>query len=106
MKVRLKVLNYRILIKPEEIEEKTKGGIIIPETEIERLQMGVTRGEVLEKGEIAFIDEYGKPFKRQPKIGDIVVYAKYAGLPVECDDVMYRIMNDADVLAIEEKKEK
>lgn len=103
--MRLEVLGYRILIIPEEIKEKTKGGIIIPDESKERLELGVTKGKVIGKGEKSFLDEDGKPLKRQPKIGDIVVFAKYSGLPVECDDVMYRIMNDADVLAIEEKKE-
>ena len=100
--MRLKVLWDRVLISPEEIKEKTTGGIVIPDTARERILLGVTKGKVVDKGPRAFKDENGL----QPKIGDIIVFAKYSGLPVECDGESYRIMNDIDVLAIEEEKEK
>ncbi len=96
----LRVLWHRVLVKPEEVKEKSEGGIEIPETSRERIELAVTKAEVVGFGPDAFNET-----TLEVSIGDTVIFAKYAGLPVESEDVKYRIMNDIDVLAVEEKKE-
>lgn len=80
----------RILIKPIEEESVTKSGIIIPDTAKEKPQ----RGEIIAVGN-------GK--KDEPltvKVGDIVLYGKYAGTELKLDNQDYLIMRESDVFAI------
>jgi co-chaperonin GroES (HSP10) len=100
------------LIQPEEIEERTEGGIIIPETVNELHAMAQSIGTFIEAGPDAWIDHmerdgegrvtkvvgYSGPFAAP---GDRVAFAKYGGLAVEgADGKQYRIMNDQDVTAV------
>lgn len=83
-------LQDRILVKRIEEEERTKGGIIIPDTAKEQPQ----RGEVVAVGP-------GKDGNLMTvKVGDIVLYGKYAGQKVEFDGQEYLIMREDDVLVI------
>lgn len=88
-------VGWRVLIKPQEVKEVSKGGIIIA-TEItkEREQMGNTTGVVVAMGAQCFADEpvpWCKP-------GDKVIFAKYAGLLYAGKDgVHYRMINDKDI---------
>ena len=80
----------RVLIKPAPAEEKTVGGIIIPDTAKEN----PLQGEVLAAGKGT------KDEEMVPKAGDQVLYGKYAGTEVEFDGEKYLIMRQSDVLAI------
>lgn len=88
-------VGWRILIRPQEVKEVSKGGIILT-TEIskEREQMGNTTGIVVAMGDECFADE-PKPWC---SVGDKVIFAKYAGLLYKGKDgVHYRMINDKDI---------
>ncbi|RMD71968.1 MAG: co-chaperone GroES [Bacteroidetes bacterium] len=86
----LKPINDRVVIKPAPAEEKTKGGIIIPDTAKEKPQ----RGEVVAVGP----GKEGKPLTVKP--GDIVLYGKYAGQEFTLDGEDYLIMREDDILVV------
>lgn len=86
----IKPLADRVLIKPAPAEEKTAGGIIIPDTAKEK----PLQGEVLAAGNGT------KDEEMVLKAGDTVLYGKYAGTEVELDGEKYLIMRQSDVLAI------
>jgi chaperonin GroES len=88
-------LHDRVIVKPAAAEEVTKGGIIIPDTVKEKPR----RGEIVAigAGKVA-VD--GKATPLTVKVGDSVLYGKYAGTEVSVDDVDYLIMPEADILAI------
>lgn len=86
----MRPISDRVVVKPAQAEEKTKGGIIIPDTAKEQPQ----RGEVVAVGP-------GKDGNLMTvKVGDVVLYGKYAGQNVELDGVDYLIMREDDVLVI------
>ena len=87
-------LGYRLLVKPLEREEVTKGGILLPDTVKERPQ----EGEVIAVGSGRLNDE-GKRIPLDLKKGDIIMYAKYGGTELKEDDVDYLILSERDVLA-------
>ncbi len=97
MKVR--PLHDRVLVKPyEDEEEKTSGGIIIPDTAKEKPQRGkveaVGEGRILESGE---------KVPMCVKVGDEVIYGKYAGTEIKIDGEKYLVMREDDIYAIVEK---
>ena len=96
--MKLKPLEDRIVIKQSEAEEKTTGGIYLPETAKEKPQIGkvvaVGPGRVLDNGKVA---------KMSVKKNDEVIYAKYMGSEVEIDEKKYVILREKDVLGIVEK---
>lgn len=97
--MKLKPLGDRVVVKPLEEEERTKGGIVLPDTAKEKPQ----HGAVVAVGPGDW-DEDGK--KRIPldvAPGDRVLYAKYAGTEVKTDDGDLLILRASDVLAIVEK---
>ena len=81
----------RIIVKPAVAEEKTAGGIIIPDTAKEKPQKGVICA-------VSESDEDGK--KPVVKNGDTVLYGKYAGTEITIDGADYLIMRESDILAI------
>jgi chaperonin GroES len=91
----LKPLHDRIIIKAAQAEETTKGGIIIPDTAKEKPM----QGEVLAVG-LGKQSEEGKVTPLQVKIGDKVLYGKYAGTEVTVDGEELLIMRESDVFAI------
>ncbi|NIT36515.1 MAG: co-chaperone GroES [candidate division Zixibacteria bacterium] len=88
-------LGDRILVKRVEEEEVMKGGIIIPDTAKEKPQ----RGEVMAVG-LGRLDEDGKRVPLDVKVGDSILFGKYAGNEVTIDDEEYLIMREEDVLAV------
>ncbi|MBN2394977.1 MAG: co-chaperone GroES [Candidatus Atribacteria bacterium] len=94
---KIKPLGDRILVKPMVVEEKTKGGIVLPDTvSKEKPQVG----EVLAVGPGRTNDE-GKTFPMNIKKGDKVVYAKYSGTDLKDDeDEDYLLLSEKDILAI------
>ncbi len=91
----IKPLADRVLIKPLAAEEKTAGGIIIPDNAKEKPQ----RGEVVAVGEGTTGND-GKKIALTVKVGDNVLYGKYAGTEVTVEDVDYLIMKENDILAV------
>ncbi|MEA4882082.1 MAG: co-chaperone GroES [Clostridia bacterium] len=92
----LKPCADRVLVKPSTEEDRTAGGIVLPDTAKERPQWG----EVIAVGPGKW-DEEGK--RRVPvdvKVGDKVVYAKYGGTEVKVDGDEYLILRESDILAV------
>ncbi|GAB4247964.1 MAG: co-chaperone GroES [Saprospiraceae bacterium] len=88
--MKFKPINDRVVVKPAPAEEKTKGGIIIPDTAKEKPQ----RGEVVAVGP-------GKDGKAlSVKVGDIVLYGKYAGQEMSYEGEDYLIMREDDILVV------
>lgn len=86
----MKPINDRVVVKPAPAEEKTKGGIIIPDTAKEKPQ----RGEIVAVGP-------GKEGKALAvKVGDIVLYGKYAGQELSYEGTDYLIMREDDILIV------
>ena len=98
MKLRLRPLDDRIVIKQSEAEEKTTGGIILPDTAKEKPQIG----KVIAIGPGKLLDD-GKRAKMSVKKNDKVIYAKYIGSEIEIDNEQYVILKESDVLGIVEK---
>ena len=91
----LKPLGDRIVIKVVEDTEQTSGGIFIPDSAKEKPQ----KGEVVAVGEGKMNDK-GEREPMDVKVGDIVLYAKYAGTDIKMDGVEYKILSIKDALAI------
>jgi len=95
MKLQLKPLADRVVVKKLEAEDKTAGGIVLPDTAKEKPQ----QGEVLAVGAGRY-DEKGARQPMEVKVGDKVLFAKYSGTEVKIDGVEYLIMAERDLLAI------
>jgi len=94
MAVKLEPLADRLVVKPIEREEVTKGGIVLPDTAKEKPQ----EGEVLAVGP-GRLSEDGKLIPMGVKVGDIVVYSKYGGIDYKLDDEDVLILRESDILA-------
>lgn len=93
----LQPVEYKILIEPEEVEQKSTGGIILAPTTTEKEKMAQVRGTLVAVGGNAF-EDWLPPL---PKVGDRIWYAKYAGYVIKGDDGKeYRLANDKDCAAI------
>ena len=94
--MKIKPLADKVLVKPDDVsEEKTTGGIIIPDTAKEKPQ----KGEVVAVGP-GRKDENGKAIAMDVKTGDKVLYSKYGGTEMEYDGDSYLIMSEQDILAV------
>ncbi len=91
----LSPLHDRVIIKPSQPEEVTKGGIIIPDTAKEKPM----QGEVIAVGP-GKLTEDGKVVPLTVKVGDKVLYGKYSGTEVEINGEQFLIMRESDILAI------
>ena len=91
-KVKIKPLADRVLIEPALAEQKTAGGIIIPDTAKEKPQ----------KGKVIAVGEGLKDKPVTVKVGDNILYGKYAGTEIKVDGEDYLIMREDDLLAIVE----
>jgi len=91
---KLEPMADRIVVKAIEREEVTKGGIVLPDTVKEKPQ----EGKVIAVGPGKLTDE-GKRLAMDVKVGDIVIYAKYAGMDYKLDDEELIILRESDVLA-------
>jgi chaperonin GroES len=91
---KLEPMADRIVVKAIEREEVTKGGIVLPDTVKEKPQ----EGKVVAVGPGKLTDE-GKRLAMDVKVGDIVIYAKYAGMDYKLDDEELIILRESDVLA-------
>ena len=93
--MKIKPLGDRVVIKPVEPEERTKGGIILPDTAKEKPVVG----EVVAAGPGRKSDD-GKTIALEVKVGDKVLYGKYSGTEVTVDSQELLIMRESDIFAI------
>ncbi len=94
----IRPLGERVVVKPLPSEEVTKGGIVLPDTAKEKPQ----EGEVVAVGSGRLLDN-GTRVAVDLKVGDKVLFSKYAGNEVKIDNVEYLIMREADILGVIEK---
>jgi len=96
--MKIRPLQDRVIVKRVEEEEKSKGGIIIPDTAKEKPMEGkiiaVGKGKLLEDGKVHPVDV---------KAGDRVLFGKYAGTEVKIDGEEHLIMREEDILGVIEK---
>jgi len=90
-------LMHRALVKPKQVETKTASGIILTESLTRKEQAGTDEGIILALG-----DTFGKDFGAEvlPKVGDKVLFAKYAGKFIKDGDEDLVLLNDDDLIAI------
>ena len=93
--MKIKPLGDRVVIKPVEPEERTKGGIILPDTAKEKPVVG----EVVAAGPGRKGDD-GKTITLEVKVGDKVLYGKYSGTEVTVDSQELLIMRESDIFAV------
>jgi len=99
MSIKIRPLHDRVIVKREEDERKSPGGIVIPDTAAEKPMKGrilaVGKGKILESGEIRPLDV---------KIGDKVLFGKYSGTEVKMDGDDVLVMREEDIMAVIEGK--
>lgn len=91
----IKPLEDRVIVKPSTIEEKTKGGIILPDTAKEK----PIEGTVVATGPGKVKDD-GSNIPLSVKVGDKILYGKYSGTEVKLDGEEYLIMRESDIFGI------
>lgn len=94
--MKIRPLADRVVIKMVEAEEKTKSGIVLPGTAKEQPQMA----EIVEVGPGGMVDD--KEIKMEVKVGDKVLFSKYAGTEVKLDGKEFTIIRQSDILAVVE----
>ena len=99
MTVKIKPLADRLVVRPIEREQKTKSGLILPDTAKEKPQ----EGEVIAVGP-GKMSEEGNRIAMDVKVGEIVIYAKYGGTEIKLDGEELIILRESDVLAVKAKK--
>jgi chaperonin GroES len=92
---KIRPLGEKVLVKRLEAEEKTRGGIVLPDTVKEKPQ----QGNVLAVGDGKLL-ESGKRAPHQVKAGDRILFASYAGTEVKIDGEDYILMDESDILAV------
>ena len=92
---KLRPMGDRVVIRPAAREETTRSGIVLPDTSKEKPQ----RGEVIAVGNGRVTDE-GKRLEMDVKVGDTVLFAKYAGTEFKMEDEELLILSEKDILAI------
>ena len=93
--MKLRPLQDRVIVKQSEAEEKTKSGILLPDTAKEK----PTKGKVVAVGP-GKLDDKGKPMELGVRVGDTVYYGKYSGTDVEIDGEKLVILRESDVLGV------
>ncbi|GAC1357901.1 MAG: co-chaperone GroES [Herpetosiphon sp.] len=96
MDFRIRPLADRVVIKPQEREEKTKGGLFLPDTASKEKPQ---EGTIVAVGE-GKLDDHGMRVPVSVKAGDKVLFAKYAGTEIKLDEIDYLILAEKDVLAV------
>lgn len=95
MAIKMKPLADRVVVKALPADEKTAGGLFIPDTAKEKPQ----QGEIIAVGPGKVTDD-GKLQKPEVKVGDVVLYGKYSGTEVTIDGEDYLIMRESDIFGI------
>jgi chaperonin GroES len=91
---KLRPLDDRVVVEPMEAEERTAGGIVLPDTAKEKPQRGTVKatgpGRLLDSGNRAEV---------AVRVGDVVIYGKYSGSDIEIDGKEVKILRETDILA-------
>jgi chaperonin GroES len=95
MTEKVEPLSNRVIVRPIETEEVSKGGIILPDTAKEKPQ----EGEIIAVGPGRVTDE-GVRIPMEVKVGDRIIFAKYAGTELKLNDEKLMIMSESDIMAI------
>jgi chaperonin GroES len=94
--IKITPLGNRVVVKPQEVQEKTPGGLVIPPSAADEKRPAF--GEVVKLG--IGKDKDGKVLKFDVKVGDLVYYKKYSPEEIEVDGTEYYILESDDILAI------
>lgn len=97
-KLKIRPLDDRVVVEPFEAEERTRGGIVLPDTAREKPQ----QGKVIATGPGKLLEKSGERGKMSLNVGDVVFYGKYSGTEVELEGDKYVILRESDVLAVQE----
>ena len=105
----IKPFEFKVLVLPNEVAHKTKGGLLVPDTVRAQQQHAVSKGRIAAVSPFAFtyfdpeVKTYAEVIEKwpeTPRVGDLVLFGKYSGGEVEGNDgKRYRIMNDKDIIA-------
>lgn len=93
--MKLKPLADRVIVRQNDAEEKTKSGIVLPDSAKEK----PTKGKVLAVGP-GKLDDNGKRHEVAVAVGDLVIYGKYSGTEVEADGEKFVILRESDILGV------
>jgi len=96
-KLKIRPLDDRVVVQPFEAEERTAGGIVLPDSAREKPQ----QGKVVATGPGKLLEKTGERGKMSLKVGDRVFYGKYSGTEIEVDGEDYVILRESDVLAVQ-----
>lgn len=92
---------YNVLVKPAKVEEKTKGGLLLADSTLDRKQAFATKGVIVAVSPLAFTYERFPEDGPPPKVGDMVIFTKAAGVSVEgVDGEEYKLLKDKDIGAV------
>lgn len=97
MALKLNPLNDRVVVTPLTAEEKTAGGVILPDTAREK----PNKGRVVAAGPGRLADD-GRRLGSAVKAGDVVFYGKYSGTEIKVDGQEFKILREEDILGVEE----
>jgi chaperonin GroES len=97
-RVKIRPLDDRVVVEPFEAEERTRGGIVLPDSAREKPQ----QGKVIATGPGKLLEKTGQRGKMSLKVGDVVFYGKYTGTEVELEGDKVVILRESDVLAVQE----
>jgi chaperonin GroES len=97
-KLKIRPLDDRVVVEPFEAEERTRGGIVLPDTAREKPQ----QGKVIATGPGKLLEKSGERGQMSLKAGDVVFYGRYTGTEIEIESDKYVILRESDVLAVQE----
>jgi chaperonin GroES len=97
-KLKIRPLEDRVVVQPFEAEERTRGGIVLPDTAREKPQ----QGKVIAAGPGKLLEKTGERGQMSLKLGDVVFYGKYTGTEIEIEGDKYVILRENDVLAVQD----
>lgn len=97
-KLKIRPLEDRVVVERFEAEERTRGGIVLPDTAREKPLLG----KVIATGPGKLIEKTGERGKMSVKVGDTVLFGKYTGTEVELQGEKYVILRESDILGIQE----
>ena len=97
-KLKIRPLDDRVVVEPFEAEERTAGGIVLPDTAREKPQ----QGKVIATGPGKLLEKTGQRGKMSLKVGDAVFYGKYTGTEIDLNGEKYVILRESDVLAVQD----
>ena len=96
--LKIRPLEDRVVVERFEAEERTSGGIVLPDSAREKPQ----QGKVIAAGPGKLLEKSGERGKMSVKVGDVIFFGKYSGTEIELDGEKYTILRESDILAIED----